>query len=235
LYNHVIAHGKALFVLESEEDLMVASEGIRRITYGGNSSFLNWDIIPDNAFCNLEIFDADESRIVRSKLIGNYNASNLGAAAAVGRYFNVSLTLIKEAIENYEATNNRSQLLDFGKNKFILDAYNANPSSVKAALDHFEGIDEENKGVILGHMLELGPISKSAHSEVAERLADMSVTHKFLVGEEFKSAAEQQHIPFFATTKELKSHLFSLGISETLFLIKGSRGIGLEGLFDQTD
>jgi UDP-N-acetylmuramoyl-tripeptide--D-alanyl-D-alanine ligase len=171
-----------------------------------------------------------EFHSVAAKMVGAYNLINYLTAAAVGVYFGVSDALISEALESYTPSNNRSQVTETGRNTLIMDAYNANITSMKAALESFDAVERENKAVILGDMRELGALSAEAHQEIVDWLGDKSYL-KFLVGEEFsKTNTSQVEKGFrhFPNTKSLIEHLKSEPIQEHFILVKGSRGIALE-------
>lgn len=168
-------------------------------------------------------------------LEGDYNRANVAAAVAVGRYFGIAEERILHAVDSYVPTNNRSQRLLTGRNTLILDCYNANPSSMQAALDNFlvQRPEVGSKAMILGDMLELGDWSRDEHRHVV-RLAARDVEARILlVGEHFAEACRTlEHLPAnvtcFATREELGEHLEDHPLDGALVLVKGSRGIGLE-------
>ena len=163
-----------------------------------------------------------------SQLIGQYNFNNIMTAIAIGKYFKVPTQNIKEAIESYTPNNNRSQIKKIGTNTFLMDAYNANPSSMNTALESFQTYQAMNKVAILGDMLELGVYSMEAHRDIlfkAKRLGIKVVT----VGAEFQKVATAPILNFSDTTS-LKNWFEEQRFEDTMFLLKGSRGIGLERL-----
>lgn len=165
---------------------------------------------------------------IQSQLVGSYNTDNIAAAIGIGEYFNIPLENIKEAIEGYQPKNNRSELIQKDSNTIILDAYNANPSSMKAALENFKELKtKKDKVLILGAMLELGSYTEAAHRELIELATSISKS-VYLVGKEFQSITDQS----FNNTDHLKEHLKSNPITNSYILIKGSRGIALENLLD---
>lgn len=170
---------------------------------------------------------------INTKLIGDYNIHNIAAAIGIGEYFEIPLKKIKNAIESYTPTNNRSQLIETNTNSIILDAYNANPSSMKVALKNFEHLktknnQKRNKVIIIGDMLELGSYAKEAHQQI-KSLAESITTDIFMVGIHF-GKTENNNI--FSTTKELKDYLKNNPIENSLIFIKGSRGMALEQLLE---
>jgi UDP-N-acetylmuramoyl-tripeptide--D-alanyl-D-alanine ligase len=150
-------------------------------------------------------------------------------AISIGRYFRVRPERIKEAIENYISSNNRSQLVEKGKNTFILDAYNANPTSMKNALTNFGRVDSNKKVVILGDMLELGEYSDEEHTKIVQQAKDLDIDQVILVGNEF-AKIKMDGILYFKSVDDLKEWFAKKDFQGTHFLLKGSRGIKLEEL-----
>ena len=174
---------------------------------------------------------AEKMTTVFSALVGRYNFGNLMTAIALGKYFKVPNEAIKLAIQGYIPQNNRSELRKIGTNTFILDAYNANPTSTTAALENFEKIASNNKIIILGDMLELGPYSKEAHREIINRLKEIKTKAVYLVGPNYQSAMlPSDKMYAYADIALLKTELASNTWEDSLVLLKGSRGIGLEKL-----
>ena len=170
---------------------------------------------------------------VHSNLIGLYNANNINAAITIGKFFNIEDTIIKKAIEKYSPNNNRSQILVKNSNKIILDAYNANPSSMEVALQNFNQLSEQNKIAILGDMFELGNESSFEHKKLIESQQNNSNSLFYFVGKEFsKNETESSNSTFFETFEELKEHLIKNPIQNAFILIKGSRGMALERVLE---
>ncbi len=171
------------------------------------------------------------SPAVNTQIIGKYNLYNMLAAVCIGNYFEVDSSDINLALEEYKPSNNRSQLEKTSYNVVILDAYNANPTSVKSALENFAEIDSDNKMFVLGDMLELGENTKTYHTEVIQMSKDLNLQGMF-VGSIFYSLAEEHNILAFETT-EIAKEFFSTALpKDNLILLKGSRGIGLERLIE---
>lgn len=177
-------------------------------------------------------------RVVHTHLIGAYNADNVMAAVAVGEYFGVPEDEAAAAIEAYVPSNRRSQLEKRGSNVYILDTYNANPTSMSAALDNLVSMKAEKKAVMLGDMLELGVDSLREHEAIVSKVASFAPECAYFVGKEFASAlaaggaavldgAGVRHAAF-ADSSELSSYLESHPLSDTLILVKGSRGTKME-------
>ena len=170
----------------------------------------------------------------RSNLTGDYNRYNIAAAVEVGRYFGVADERIGEAILSFQPDNNRSQAVKTERNRLVVDCYNANPSSMEVALDNIATMEAEHKVLILGDMLELGEWSSEAHQTIL-RKADGIAERIILVGNEFAkayNASEELHSDYalYPTTVEALVALENNPISNSLILLKGSRGIALEKL-----
>jgi UDP-N-acetylmuramoyl-tripeptide--D-alanyl-D-alanine ligase len=171
-----------------------------------------------------------KNRPIQSKLIGEYNYTNIAAAITMGTYFNVSETAIKEALESYVPANNRSQLIATKKNTIILDAYNANPSSMKVALENFNILKATSKVVILGDMFELGKESLQEHQAIVGLATSCTFNETFFIGEHFyqtKSEGKQ-----FKTYQEFEDYLKKNPLENQSILIKGSRGMRLERILE---
>ncbi|WP_430967170.1 UDP-N-acetylmuramoyl-tripeptide--D-alanyl-D-alanine ligase [Spongiimicrobium sp. 2-473A-2-J] len=163
---------------------------------------------------------------IRSQLIGSYNFSNCAAAVLMGKYFNVPLADIKVAIENYIPQNNRSQMLDRNGHHIILDAYNANPTSMKAALDNFSMMQGAPKIVLLGDMFELGSAAQKEHQEISDLVMEMAFDDAYLVGEHFTKT--NSPLKKFNSFDDLANFLKTHTLRKSHILIKGSRGMALE-------
>jgi UDP-N-acetylmuramoyl-tripeptide--D-alanyl-D-alanine ligase len=166
---------------------------------------------------------------IHSHLIGLYNANNINAAITIGAYFEISDNQIKDAIESYIPENNRSQLLTKGTNEIILDAYNANPSSMKVALENFLQLEKPNKVAIIGDMFELGDDSLNEHKIIVEQLLLAVETKCIFIGNDFyANKIERTHFAFFKNFDDFTSFLQDNPIKNKMILIKGSRGMALE-------
>ena len=170
--------------------------------------------------------------IVDSKLTGNYNYHNIAFATSVGLYFNISIEKIKEAISNYIPSNNRSQIIKKNNKLIILDAYNANPTSMISAISSL--IEKQGKkSVILGDMFELGNQSEKEHHDLIDFCVKNNFENIFLIGNEFFKQKDKFEIPFFYKTKdELNKHIKKFPITSKYILIKGSRVMRMENLIN---
>lgn len=187
--------------------------------------FLRLSIGPDSPI-------SAQKETVETNLVGSYNADNVLAAISVGLHFDISLSTSLEAIASYQPSNNRSQMTVTERNSLVVDAYNANPSSMEAALDNFSNIQADKKIVFLGDMLELGEDSSSEHKKVIEKLMSLNLSTICLVGAEFSAALKEigspESILSFASSDALLSWIENSQISGATILIKGSRGTRME-------
>ena len=222
LYEFISQNKGHLFVNVDDELLLSLSKGIMQTTYGksGNIMGIVTGITP-----LLSIKYNNE--VINSHLIGEFQFSNILAAICIGNYFNVTRQNIKRSIENYIPTNNRSQLVKTKTNTLILDAYNANPSSMKAMLNSFANQQYKNKLCILGDMLELGGESNKEHLDIIKLTNKLELDCLF-VGKIFNSLTENG----FKTRNELAKNIQKNNIYNKTILLKGSRGIGLEQLIE---
>lgn len=169
--------------------------------------------------------------VMRTHLVGNYNRHNISAAIAIGEYACVSPDKIRAAIESYVPDNNRSQRLDTERNTVIMDCYNANPSSMYAAIENLlREPTATPKAVILGDMFELGDHAATEHRYIVEKLAERNISRVILVGEQFSQAGKNapETMRIFGTRDELAEYLSTHPIKGHMVLVKGSRGMGLE-------
>ena len=167
-----------------------------------------------------------------TNLFGNYNLENVKAAIATGLFFDVEMKDIVEAVENYQPANNRSQIKITKNNTLICDSYNANPTSMYLALESFTGIQADRKLVILGDMLELGEKSEEEHIKLLNALQSQKVEKALLVGPVFQKVSSKSGFKSFYDVNKLRDFLKSEPLKGNTILIKGSRGIGLEKIYD---
>ena len=236
LYDYISANGQLIFINKDNEHLMemAAKSGIgdKRREYSLNSEQSNGYICGQINSCspfltmkcsinNSDFFD------IETKLIGVYNAENVLAAVTIGEFLGVDKLAIKAGLEKYTPQNNRSQLTVTTKNKLVVDAYNANPTSMKAAITNFGQMDVEHKVLILGDMLELGEQSDYEHSQIIALLNQYNFEKVILVGPQFGKTNNQFHC--FDNIDALLAELSDKNdINNCYILIKGSRGIKLE-------
>jgi len=232
LYTYLESHTKTAFVNLDDETQDKKTAELSRFTFATDSYDGNVRIDAVEASPMVRIIYNDLH--IQSHLIGIYNAANISAAIAIGNYFKVSDSDIKDAIENYIPTNNRSQLTEKHGHKIILDAYNANPSSMAAALTNFIQLDEGPKIAILGDMFELGQESLAEHKKLVDYLAPEDSVTVIFVGKDFyANKTKDTHLHFFETYDDLKANASLLHSDKNaLILIKGSRGMALERVLD---
>ena len=189
-------------------------------------------VLPSTAEYPFLRIELPSGRIISTNLVGSYNADNVMAAIAVGDHFGVTLEEAVAAIEAYVPSNNRSQMTKTERNTLIVDAYNANPTSMEAALKNFANVESDNKVAMLGDMLELGSESVAEHVRIAEMAISLGLKRVCFVGAEFAKALESistdDGVVAFATSAELTEWLKETGLSDAVILIKGSRGTRME-------
>jgi UDP-N-acetylmuramoyl-tripeptide--D-alanyl-D-alanine ligase len=230
LYESVIAKKGTLFC-NSENDVLrqlLVSKDVDVVYYGGKKTdFVSGHIDASTSFLKLEVSFGNQVKSIKTNLLGGYNFENVLAALCIGSYFKVDVDKMVAAIESYVPSNNRSQLLKTEYNTVWVDCYNANPSSMKAALTHFSQSDNaDNLVVILGDMLELGAESVAKHTEVIDLLRELGIKNAYLVGSQFKMAGSFGSQ--FLKVDELNEFLKQQELQQKTILVKGSRGIQLE-------
>ncbi|MBQ3576876.1 MAG: UDP-N-acetylmuramoyl-tripeptide--D-alanyl-D-alanine ligase, partial [Coprobacter sp.] len=227
LYDYIKAkHGK-LFVRNEDEVLMQRSEGVDRVLYGASPLLnISGTIKSVSPFLKAKIKYCGDYYDIDTNLIGKYNLDNVVAASAVASHFGVAMHDIVKAISSYIPSNSRSQFIKGEHNNIILDAYNANPSSMKVAIENFAEVEASEKMLILGDMLELGEESEREHASIVSLLEQLNFKNALLVGKEFGAVKSQYEK--FTTTSELIEFLKVSELKSKTILVKGSRGIALE-------
>ena len=220
LYDYIDVNNGTLFVNANDKLLMSISENTERILYNIEEQKQS-----NSPFAEVKFNDS----LISSQLIGDYNRTNILAACEIGRYFGVSLEKTKEAIESYTPSNNRSQLLETNRNTIVLDAYNANPSSMTEAIKAFQKVNHKKKLFILGDMLELGENSLDEHQSIIDELSQNN-QKVILVGDEFNKC--QHNFVHFFNSEDALNWIRENPIVDEFILLKGSRGIKLEMLKD---
>lgn len=229
LYRYLAANRGVVFAYKNDDKQLQLTSNQERILFeSGEDDSFDYELLavqPKLKFRNKE-------NIVLTHLVGAYNFTNCIAALAIGEYFGVSKEKAIRAIATYEPDNNRSQILKTDKNILLLDAYNANPTSIHAAIDSFVADTEHSKKVlILGDMFELGSYSAQEHQSVVELLEKNTSIQAYLVGENFNNTnSTSEHILLFKTREDLKQELKNTPIDNAYILLKGSRGMALESL-----
>ena len=233
LYDYIKEHGGAVFVNVADPVLndMASKRGLPVIPYGTGAEVLPSDaehpclrmLVPDENGAGL---------LMETRLVGSYNAANALAAIAVGSRFGIPVAAATDAIAAYEPANKRSQMVKTARNTLIVDAYNANPTSMAAALDNFQNIDAPLKALLLGNMGELGEDSLKEHVALLNRLISEKIGKVYLVGPEFRRALDAlPAVPsfcWFPTSEDLAAELSTNPLTGYTILIKGSRSTRME-------
>jgi len=227
LYDFLRDHDGSVFVCNSYPYLLEMSEGIMEvITYGEVDADCTGQPLATSALLGVKVTSDDTVGTLQTHLTGAYNFPNVMAAVTVGLYFNVPGARIKEAIERYVPSNNRSQVIKQGSNTVVMDAYNANPSSMRAAIENFTGIEADKKVLLLGAMMELGPDSVKEHQALVDLLQRTHWHAVVLVGGDFSKV--QHPYLFLENAAAAAQWLQQQQFADTYILVKGSRSIGME-------
>jgi UDP-N-acetylmuramoyl-tripeptide--D-alanyl-D-alanine ligase len=232
LYDYLKSHDELAFVNSMDNIQLEKSNGMKRVLVGQKGADINVDLNNnDSPFVTVNYNDM----IIQSNMIGAYNFNNIAFAITIGSYFKVSDTKIKDAISKYKPSNNRSQVINKGTNTILLDAYNANPTSMQAALENFKNVKASKKQVFLGDMFELGNFAKQEHQNIVDLLEKYSL-EAILIGENFyNTETSSTKIKKYKTFNALTNQENLNEIKDSFILIKGSRGMKLERLLDYLD
>lgn len=226
-----IKKNKGFFLLNNNDNILV--ERISNYDYISQygktkSSIVELVDIYDSIYLKLKVRICTKHYDIQTKLVGKYNADNVLAAIAVGSINNIKIDDIIEAIENYEPSNNRSQLKQTDKNKLILDMYNANPTSMSLAIKNFADVEAKNKVLIIGDMLELGENEKAEHQEIINLTKSLNFEEVFLIGKIFSSCSFPTEYKAFRKVELLNDFLINYEITDSTILLKASNGTGLK-------
>lgn len=233
MYDYLRQKGGKCFINADNPLLIKQAETVEQISYGKTQGcYLMGELASTEYNLVIRALFPKGWLYLKSKLIGNYNFENLLAAACVGKYFEVDPLLIQKALEEYSPSNNRSQLIKSGRNTIIMDAYNANPTSMMMALTNFVNINNDNKCLILGDMLELGNVSDDEHQKIADYIEANTFAEVFLVGPQFKKTRTVPEKKKFDNVELLFDYLQTHRIDNKLIFVKGSRGIHLEKILE---
>ena len=231
LYDFIREHEGKVFVNKDNATLNEMSEGMDRILYGRDNAdlFVSGTLSAETPFLHFDWNFFEHPHRVKTHLVGEYNLDNALAAAAIGKYFGINAEYISKALETYQPQNNRSQFERTQNNDLIIDAYNANPTSMKAMLDFFAKIPTDlPKAVILGEMKELGSIAAEEHRKMLEYLGEQSFDRTYLVGGIFKETKKLPHAQVFETVEQLTDELKKNPLKGHYVLLKGSHSVHLE-------
>jgi len=230
LFDYLRENGGTAFVLWDDNHLQAMSAGIKNVVkYGTAKADVEGTALPSDGFLQVAFLKGFEGTI-ETALVGDYNLPNVLAAVTIGRYFNVPADAIKTALKGYAPSNSRSQLVEKGSNRIILDAYNANPSSMKLAIENFAKVKSNNKILVLGAMAEVGEHSIQEHKEIVNEISKYQWKDVCLVGGDF--LAFDHTFRSMASAQEAGEWLQHKNLSNAFLLIKGSRSAGMEKVLD---
>jgi UDP-N-acetylmuramoyl-tripeptide--D-alanyl-D-alanine ligase len=233
LYEAILKKNGKVFINSDNALLMELAAGIDKITFANNkSAYCFGSIVEADPIVKISYHHNEFTDEIQTQLVGAYNFENIMAAITVGLYFNIEASSINEALTGYQPSNSRSQVLKTSSNTIILDAYNANPTSLEAAILNFSHIKTNEKVLIIGDMLELGGYSKAEHSRIVEIINENNFQHVILVGPEFSAVADNADWHVFLNADLAKDWLMQHSIKNSYILLKASRGIKLEKLLE---
>ncbi|AXO80205.1 UDP-N-acetylmuramoyl-tripeptide--D-alanyl-D-alanine ligase [Olleya aquimaris] len=225
LYDYLTSNNKTIF-FNADDNIQKEKLSQYKNSKGysqNNTDYYLINLLKANPFVNFKA----ENTTIQSNLIGDYNITNLSVATLIGKYFDVSINDIKAAIQDYVPTNNRSQIIKKDTNTIIMDAYNANPSSMEVALQNLNNQNKKNKIAILGDMFELGASADTEHQNIANLANHLNIDEVILIGENFiKTKTENNKVKQYRSFEDFKTHYKP--ITNSHVLIKGSRGMALE-------
>ena len=230
LYDYLRINNKLIFYnSENKKQSNLINSYTNTFSYGFST---NSNCVINNSN-SLNTVDVEyKNKLIKSTIYGGYNFENICIAIAVGEYFDVGFEQIKKGIESYLPENNRSQITITDSNTVVLDAYNANPTSMKLAIESFCKTSYTNKMIIVGDMFELGKDSNKYHQEITDSLESISDTKIYIVGKDFSKTNHSKKIKSFPSTEELINNISKLNISNYSILIKGSRAMQLEKIVE---
>ncbi len=230
LFDFLKKNNGTAFVNCDDNYIKEISEGIKNITYGTAEGSVSGKVKSTSSFLEIEIIKGANTGSIKTQMVGGYNLLNVLAAVTIGKYFNVADEKIKSAIENYTPSNSRSQLIKRGSNTIILDAYNANPASMKAAIENFAQMQGTNKILFIGSMMELGNESEKEHKELIKLIDKYKWRNVILVGNNFKNI--KHSYTHFDNAATAKTWLNTQHIENSQLLIKGSRSMQMEKVLE---
>jgi UDP-N-acetylmuramoyl-tripeptide--D-alanyl-D-alanine ligase len=229
LFQHLMANRQTIFLNIGDQYMqkLVPDDYPHVVRYNGDKG-LRVKSRSSDPLLRLAVTDGVIVAELKTNLLGSYNSENVLAACCVGIHLGVPLPLIREAIFEYRPQNHRSQLLDSGRNRLFMDAYNANPSSMRAAIDEFLLLNDHNKMMILGEMREMGDSAQEEHEALIRYLKDRKIQRVMCVGRSFELILSGTGYLYFATVEELLTHLTAHPVKDHFILVKGSRANKLE-------
>jgi len=234
LYDYLKENNGYTFINRDNAHLMEmsATAGLNKLIYYGteNGNTIKGNLKSSDPFIEVEWTNHEVSSVVKTNLTGSYNFENILAAICIGDFFDMNPEEINTGLANYQPKNNRSQLTKTDHNTVICDFYNANPSSMTAALNNISVLSADKKSAILGDMFELGPESNLQHEIIAKQASDSGLNQLILIGKYFYALKDQFNALFFETPAEAAAYIQQNPIENHLVLLKGSRGMKLESL-----
>jgi UDP-N-acetylmuramoyl-tripeptide--D-alanyl-D-alanine ligase len=231
LFEHLRANHKTIFINDGNEYVRkLVPDSYTPVIHYNSESGARVINKKSNPFLELDINVSNQNYLLKTNLLGGYNAENVLAAFCVGTHMGVAPGDIKDAIESYKPQNNRSQFIESGKNRLFMDAYNANPSSMIAAVDEFLLTGEDKKLLILGEMREVGDSSYKEHKALIDHLKEKNVELAICIGKSFETAIAGTGYTYFETVEQLIGYLKDRPLAGHYILIKGSRANKLENL-----
>lgn len=229
MYEHIAAYKGLLFVNNDNEMLMGLAKNINKVTYGTtDTADVKGNILSANPYLAVN-WDGNK---INTKLVGDYNFENVMAAICVGLYFKVAANDIVEALSSYCPTNNRSQVVETGNNRVVMDAYNANPTSMSHSIKNFRNICKNDNLLILGDMRELGDESGKEHVTIINLLKELEFKNVCLVGPEFMKVTKGSNYKTFNDVEELAQYIANNPVRDKDILVKGSNGIHLNKIIE---
>jgi UDP-N-acetylmuramoyl-tripeptide--D-alanyl-D-alanine ligase len=232
LFNYLLIHDGTAFINTDDPYLIQKAAGIKSIsTYGSQHADITGKAAGNTSQLQIDLSGKVDLKDIHLQLVGDYNLPNVLAAVAVGNYFKITPENIKTALQNYQPSNSRSQLLKQGSNTIILDAYNANPSSMQAAITNFAKMPGDQKILMLGGMMELGIDSELEHRQLVDLINSHQWQKVLLVGKQFKGLGDQ-HL-YFDKVEEARTWLAANPVLNATILIKGSRSMQMEKMIDK--
>jgi UDP-N-acetylmuramoyl-tripeptide--D-alanyl-D-alanine ligase len=230
LFQYLKNHNGTVFVNTDDTAVYDLSKPINNaIFYGSKSENVKGTIVKNDPFIEVKIED-EKPFTIQTNLVGGYNLPNILAAVCVGKYFKIESGKIKSAIENYQPSNSRSQLIQKDSNSIILDAYNANPGSMKAAIENFAKMKGDKKVLLLGSMMELGRESEKEHADIVSLIDQNKWDAVVLVGKNFKEI--KNNYINFENSLQARDWLKKENIENAQILIKGSRSMQMEKVLE---
>lgn len=232
LYDFIASDNGIAFVNSDLDYLMTMSEKIKqKVYYGNHLGTFKTNIFQNDPLLVVEVSHPSiRQQKIFTRLVGEYNKPNIEAAICIGYFFNIPFDTIRNAIESYTPSNARSQLMEKGSNSIILDAYNANPNSMQAALENFSKHAASNKIIMLGGMMELGEDSIKEHQQIIEQIKKIKFKQVILVGGDFEKTTHP--FMYFNNSDEAMNWLKDHRPENSTILIKGSRSTKMEKLLE---